>query len=348
MGRSARGLAKMVVAKHEIRILQVKAPVASTSTAYFSVPREAPGDGNQETAKGPKSSLQNVVQPKEGKKQDKATEVKEKSEELSAIEELNLLKEELAKTAEKAGAEGGSKALSFQSFDEDADKERRRKRLERNTRIGGVIVFGSTVAGFVVFCLYYGRAKRDEAGNIVPDEWTGSYLAPFYRIVNSFRVWRDNTDVPSVTVGGPLPVCSPDVGYMEFDPTSSASVYRKDLSKLNRDLSKVIFIDVDPKAAQLNPENILLVPEWKGNMDDTSLVDLAELLKTLHLSDVEDVRPTLQYYSQFPDPAKEFRRRAIYLAEQEEQKRHQREEEGHSLLKKYSGRLFGFRRHAPT
>ncbi|PIO59645.1 NLI interacting factor-like phosphatase, partial [Teladorsagia circumcincta] len=90
----------------------------------------------------------------------------------------------------------------------------------------------------------------------------------------------------------------------------------KDLSKLNRDLSKVIFIDVDPKAAQLNPENILLVPEWKGNMDDTSLVDLAELLKTLHLSDVEDVRPTLQYYSQFPDPAKEFRRRAIYLAEQ--------------------------------
>ncbi|PIO59644.1 hypothetical protein TELCIR_18888, partial [Teladorsagia circumcincta] len=42
------------------------------------------------------------------------------------------------------------------SFDEEADKERRRKRLERNTRIGGVIVFGSTVAGFVAFCLYYG------------------------------------------------------------------------------------------------------------------------------------------------------------------------------------------------
>ncbi|KHJ99340.1 NLI interacting factor-like phosphatase [Oesophagostomum dentatum] len=76
----------------------------------------------------------------------------------------------------------------------------------------------------------------------------------------------------------------------------------KDLSKLNRDLSKVIFIEVDPKAAQLNPENVLLVPEWKA----------------IHLSDVEDVRPTLQYYSQFPDPAKEFRRRAIYLAEQEQ------------------------------
>ena len=57
-------------------------------------------------------------------------------------------------------------------------------------------------------------------------------------------------------------------------------IYFQDLSKLNRDLSKVIFIEVDPKAAQLNPENVLLVPEWKGNMDDTALVDLAELLKS--------------------------------------------------------------------
>ncbi|KAK6028759.1 NLI interacting factor-like phosphatase [Ostertagia ostertagi] len=385
--------------------------VKSPSTAYFSVPREAPGGDSRESLKGTQSSVQN----------DKETEVKGKSEKLSAIEELNLLKEELAKTAAKASSGGGSKGSSDEPFDEEADKERRRKRLERNTRIGGVIVFGSAVAGFVAFCLYYGRAKRDEAGNIVPDEWTGSYLAPFYRIANSFRVWRDFVVEPAreQLLPDPLPhpyiqpkytlviemknvLVHPDwtyktgyrfakrpaldyfldvVGYPNFEVVIYTSesmmtahpvvdsfdpkqrimyrLYRdctkymhgqhvKDLSKLNRDLSKVIFIDVDPKAAQLNPENILLVPEWKGNMDDTSLVDLAELLKTLHLSDVEDVRPTLQYYSQFPDPAKEFRRRAIYLAEQEEQKRHQREEEGHSLLKKYSGRLFGFRRHAPT
>ncbi len=36
----------------------------------------------------------------------------------------------------------------------------------------------------------------------------------------------------------------------------------------------------------------------------------------IHLSDVDDVRPLLQYYSQFDDPAKEFRRRAIFLQEQ--------------------------------
>lgn len=113
------------------------------------------------------------------------------------------------------------------------------------------------------------------------------------------------------------------------------------MSKLNRDLKKVIYIDFDPKSFQLNPENVLRVPKWDGDMSDTALVDLAELLKTIHLSDAEDVRPTLQYYSQFDDPAKEFRRRAQYLAEQQE-KKYQQDETG---IKKYAGKLFGFRRH---
>lgn len=54
----------------------------------------------------------------------------------------------------------------------------------------------------------------------------------------------------------------------------------KDLNKLNRDLSKVIFIDFDPQSAKYNPENLLRLPKWDGDMDDTSLVDLAELLKS--------------------------------------------------------------------
>ena len=36
-----------------------------------------------------------------------------------------------------------------------------------------------------------GRAKRDEAGNVIPDEHSGSFLAPFYRIGGSFKLWRD-------------------------------------------------------------------------------------------------------------------------------------------------------------
>uniref|UniRef100_A0A914UWY4 Mitochondrial import inner membrane translocase subunit TIM50 n=1 Tax=Plectus sambesii TaxID=2011161 RepID=A0A914UWY4_9BILA len=90
----------------------------------------------------------------------------------------------------------------------------------------------------------------------------------------------------------------------------------KDLEKLRRDMSKVIMMDHDPQSFQLNPENALRIPSWNGDMNDTALVDLAELLKTIYLSDVDDVRPTLQYYSQFDDPAKEFRRRATFLAQQ--------------------------------
>ncbi|KAK6754543.1 hypothetical protein RB195_013501 [Necator americanus] len=400
-------------------------PAVTNGAKYFSVAQEQPNKDHESAEKRkdlarPSVSKSEPVVEK-GKEEPKKSTKPDEAGRLSAIEELNLLKETLSK-AEQQSESGGSKGADDEhTFDEEAEKERRRKRLERNTRIGGAILFGSSIAGLVTFCLYYGRSKRDEAGNIVPDEFSGSYLAPFYRIANSFKLWRDFVVEPAreQLLPDPLPhpyiqpkytlviemknvLVHPDwtyktgyrfakrpaleyfldvVGYPNFEVviyTSEAMMtahpvvdsfdpkqrimyrlYRdctkymhgqhvKDLSKLNRDLSKVIFIDVDAKAGQLNPENILLVPEWKGNMDDTSLVDLAELLKTIHLSDVEDVRPTLQYYSQFPDPAKEFRRRAIYLAEQEEQMKHQREESSHSLLKKYSGRLFGYRRHAPT
>ncbi|VDM70362.1 unnamed protein product [Strongylus vulgaris] len=116
----------------------------------------------------------------------------EQPEKLSAVEELRLLKEALAAESKDSSDSGGSKGASDENtFDEDADKERRRKRLERNTRIGGIILLGGSVAGLVAFCLYYGRSKRDESGKVIPDEFTGSWLAPFYRIANSFRLWRD-------------------------------------------------------------------------------------------------------------------------------------------------------------
>jgi import inner membrane translocase subunit TIM50 len=54
----------------------------------------------------------------------------------------------------------------------------------------------------------------------------------------------------------------------------------KDLGRLNRDLTKVIFIDFDPESAKFNPENMLRVPKWDGDSNDTALVDLAELLKS--------------------------------------------------------------------
>uniref|UniRef100_A0A914MJF8 Mitochondrial import inner membrane translocase subunit TIM50 n=1 Tax=Meloidogyne incognita TaxID=6306 RepID=A0A914MJF8_MELIC len=122
----------------------------------------------------------------------------------------------------------------------------------------------------------------------------------------------------------------------------------KDLSRLNRDLKKVIYIDWEPAAFQLNPENVLCVPKWNGDMNDTSLVDLAELLKTIHLSDVEDVRPVLQFYSQFDNPTEEFRKRAKIVGQENQQATttSQSITSSEEPLKKYRGSLFGARRHA--
>lgn len=115
----------------------------------------------------------------------------------------------------------------------------------------------------------------------------------------------------------------------------------QDLGRLNRDLKKVICIDCDPRAVSDYPRNLLLVPRWTGDDEDTALVDLAELLKGKHVFDKviglwkhsllkfyvqpriifavilstkpDDVRPVLEYYSQFDDPAKHFREASAEL-----------------------------------
>lgn len=40
------------------------------------------------------------------------------------------------------------------------------------------------------------------------------------------------------------------------------------------------------------------------------------LFLAIHLSDVDDVRPVLQYYNQFDDPTAEFRRRVQMIADE--------------------------------
>ena len=52
----------------------------------------------------------------------------------------------------------------------------------------------------------------------------------------------------------------------------------KDLSRLNRDLSKVIVIDSKPENLVKHPENGIWTPPWTGDKDDTVLVDLVPLL----------------------------------------------------------------------
>ncbi|XP_013140818.1 PREDICTED: mitochondrial import inner membrane translocase subunit TIM50-C-like [Papilio polytes] len=97
-------------------------------------------------------------------------------------------------------------------------------------------------------------------------------------------------------------------------------VHVKNLDGLNRDLSKVIVVDWNKQAIKFHPQNSLVLKKWKGNDDDTALLDLANLLQTIAMSNVTDVREVLIYYSQFDDPIAAFRENQRKLMEQMEEK----------------------------
>ena len=83
--------------------------------------------------------------------------------------------------------------------------------------------------------------------------------------------------------------------------------YQKDLRYLNRDLSKVIMIDVDSRACEKNPDNGLIVKPWNGDPKDNSLYDLASLLRTIAVNEVKDVRPVVAHYNQHDDPIEAYK-----------------------------------------
>lgn len=116
----------------------------------------------------------------------------------------------------------------------------------------------------------------------------------------------------------------------------------KDLACLNRDLSKVIMIDWNPTATQLQPRNTLNLRRWLGEEGDHTLVDLAHFLKTIAASEVEDVRSVLEYYSQFDDPIAAFKENQRKL--QEEQERMAEEYRKQEEKKRASGWGLGFLR----
>ncbi|XP_060804452.1 mitochondrial import inner membrane translocase subunit TIM50-C [Amyelois transitella] len=104
-------------------------------------------------------------------------------------------------------------------------------------------------------------------------------------------------------------------------------VHVKNLDGLNRDLSKVIVVDWNKESTKFHPQNTLILKKWKGSDDDTSLLDLANLLQTIAMSDVADVRDVLTYYSQFDDPIAMFRENQRKLMEQMEQKERENQHE---------------------
>lgn len=72
--------------------------------------------------------------------------------------------------------------------------------------------------------------------------------------------------------------------------------YIKDLSHLNRDLSKVIIMDSNPDAFSLQPENGIALKPWKGDPKDHGLLDYIPFLEAIAIHNPPDVRPVLKQF----------------------------------------------------
>ncbi|KAK8250940.1 mitochondrial import inner membrane translocase subunit tim50 [Phyllosticta capitalensis] len=81
--------------------------------------------------------------------------------------------------------------------------------------------------------------------------------------------------------------------------------YVKDLSYLNRDLSKTIIIDTKAGHVKNQPENAIVLPPWKGEKGDKNLVALIPFLEYIATMGITDVRKAIQSF-EGKDIATEF------------------------------------------
>ena len=78
--------------------------------------------------------------------------------------------------------------------------------------------------------------------------------------------------------------------------TQKGMSFIKDISKLGRDLRKVIIIDNIAENFQLQANNGIYINTWEDDENDTSLIDLMPMLKKLVEMKINDVRIGLRYY----------------------------------------------------
>lgn len=73
--------------------------------------------------------------------------------------------------------------------------------------------------------------------------------------------------------------------------------YIKDLSNINRDLSRVIVIDDVPEEVAFHKDNVLQIKNYEAsNVDDCELSKLSNFLEDLFYRDVRDIRQELKKY----------------------------------------------------
>lgn len=119
------------------------------------------------------------------------------------------------------------------------------------------------------------------------------YLSQYYEIVifgSNYLMYSDKT----------VAKLDPLRAYIQYALFREACRYKdgkliKDMNLLNRDLNKLVAIDVDENALSLNPDNSIILKPWDGSPDDT-LVRLIPLLEYMATQPIKDVRPILKSF----------------------------------------------------
>ncbi|XP_040990579.1 mitochondrial import inner membrane translocase subunit TIM50-like [Juglans microcarpa x Juglans regia] len=99
----------------------------------------------------------------------------------------------------------------------------------------------------------------------------------------------------------------------------------RDLSKLNRNPGKILYLSGHALEGCLQPENCVPVKPWKQHeTDDTALLDFIPFLEFVARTSPPDIRPVLASYQGCEIPTEFIRRSKDYQRRMEEQKQHGR------------------------
>ncbi|KAG2678233.1 hypothetical protein I3843_12G136000 [Carya illinoinensis] len=102
-------------------------------------------------------------------------------------------------------------------------------------------------------------------------------------------------------------------------------IHYRDLSKLNRDPGKILYLSGHALEGCLQPENCVPVKPWKQHeTDDTALLDFIPFLEFVARTSPPDIRPVLASYQGCEIPTEFIRRSKDYQRRMEEQKQHGR------------------------
>lgn len=147
------------------------------------------------------------------------------------------------------------------------------------------------------------------------------HLAKFYEIV----VYSDQLNM---YVDPVIERLDPK-GCIRYRLSRSATRYQngkhfRDLSKLNRDPARILYVSGDALESCLQPENAVPIKPWKLENDDTALLDLIPFLEYIALHRPADIRPVLASYGSRDIAAEFIERSKEHQRKMQEQKQHGR------------------------